>query len=86
MPLGPDLIEPVGASCCDEDAGEIVSREFVVGSCDAPEVLEPASHALDTVAPVGADVVGIGVFREAVEGMTASAPRWAGSSRRRLAS
>lgn len=55
----PDSIEPIGTGSCDEDAGEKISDEFVVASCSAPEVLEPAPHAHDTVAvTVGGGVVG----------------------------
>ncbi len=44
------------------DGSQEVSGKFVVASCDAPEILEPAETALDDVAAL------IGAFAEAVEG------------------
>jgi len=59
---GSDSIDPIG-----DDGGEVhgsqeVSRKFVVASCNAPEILEPAKAALDNIAP------SVGAFAEAVEG------------------
>jgi hypothetical protein len=44
------------------DGSQEISGNFVVASCDAPEILEPAETSLDDVAPL------IGAFAEAVEG------------------
>ena len=43
------------------DGSHEVSGKFVIASCDAPEILEPAKTAFDNIAPfVGASVMAAG--------------------------
>ena len=44
------------------DGSHEVSGKFVIASCDAPEILEPAKTAFDNIAPF------VGAFAEAVDG------------------
>ena len=44
------------------DGSQEVSGKFIIASCDAPEILEPAKTAFDNIAPF------VGAFAETVEG------------------
>jgi hypothetical protein len=56
----------------ESEAGEIVSSESVVSSCDASPILQLAEHAFDDVsALIGGAIEGYGVRLEAMEGMAA---------------
>src|SRR6266566_10161170 len=44
---GPDSLNPPYKSCCEADRGEVISRESVIASCDAPEVLQSVECAFD---------------------------------------
>lgn len=55
-------IDPIGDDGGEVDGSQEVSGEFVVTSCDASEILEPAEATLDDIAPF------IGALAEAVEG------------------
>jgi len=61
MPRVRTQLDPPSYESSDVSCGEEVSGELVVPGCDAPEVLEPAEHALDEVALfVEALVIGYG--------------------------
>lgn len=63
--LGPRVqyqFDPIGDDGGEVDDSQEISTKFVVASCDAPKILEPAETALDDIAPF------VGAFAEAVEG------------------
>ena len=58
---GPDSIDPISDDSGEVDGGQEVPREFVIASCDTPEVLEATEATLDDISPF------VGALAEAVE-------------------